>query len=48
MICPNCEQAELELVGADEPWHDDYLICPICDSTYNAQLCCEEEQKTDE
>lgn len=26
---------ELDLVKADEPWHDDYLICPHCYGTYS-------------
>lgn len=32
----NCERcdSELELCPADLPWHDDYWICPECDSTY--------------
>jgi len=26
--------AQLELILADEPWHDDYLLCPECDATF--------------
>jgi hypothetical protein len=31
--CQKCN-AELELCPADWPWHEDYWICPKCDSTY--------------
>jgi len=34
-ICPHCKKGTLVKVDADEPWHDVYLICPKCDSTYN-------------
>jgi len=34
-VCPECEVGILELVEADEPWHDDYLICSDCQGTYN-------------
>jgi len=32
--CPKCK-VELHWVDAYEPWSDEYLICPICDGTYN-------------
>ncbi|MGO8699942.1 MAG: hypothetical protein ACLQVY_19780 [Limisphaerales bacterium] len=32
--CPTCK-VSLHTVKANEPWHDDYLICPQCDSTFN-------------
>jgi len=32
--CERCG-ARLEVVEADEPWHDEHLMCPKCDSTYN-------------
>lgn len=32
--CSYCRRGRLVLVGADEPWHGEYLICPGCDSTY--------------
>lgn len=32
--CPRCK-TKIRLVKAREPYHDDYLICPKCDSTYN-------------
>ena len=35
MICPYCKEGILELVPADEPWHEEYYICPKCDSTYS-------------
>lgn len=28
-------KGNLQFVPADEPWHDDYYICEVCDSTYN-------------
>lgn len=31
--CPTCN-IELDWVGAYEPWHDEYLMCPCCDGTY--------------
>ena len=34
-ICKFCKKGKVKLVKADEPWHGDYLICPICQSTYN-------------
>lgn len=33
-VCPKCK-IELHLVSKLEPWHDEYLICPKCDGTYN-------------
>ena len=32
----NCEKCghELDLCPADFPWHEDYWICPECESTY--------------
>lgn len=33
MKCAKCT-ADLAVVPADEPWHDEYLICKACDSTY--------------
>mgnify|MGYP001602384043 CR=1 FL=1 len=32
--CPKC-QIGLEIVKSSGPFHDDYLICPECDGTYN-------------
>jgi hypothetical protein len=32
--CPHCKEAELVIVGADEPWHNEHYQCPECDSTY--------------
>lgn len=36
MKCPRCNIGTLSEVKADEPWHDDYLICSQCDSTFQA------------
>lgn len=33
--CPHCMKGTLEYCGSDEPWADEHLICPACDSTYN-------------
>jgi len=33
--CKNCKLTNVVFIGADEPWHSDYWICPECDSTYN-------------
>lgn len=33
MKCEKCN-IDLELVAADEPWHDEYFICSNCDGTY--------------
>lgn len=33
MKCDKCEH-ELELCPADWPWHEEYWICPNCESTY--------------
>ena len=33
--CPYCKEGNLKFVGADEPWHGDYLICPKCNGTYD-------------
>jgi len=34
---PQCERcgAVLELCPARFPWHDDFWICPQCDSTFS-------------
>lgn len=34
-LCPHCEQDILVYCAASEPWSDEHLICPFCDSTYN-------------
>ena len=34
-FCQHCETGILNKISADEPWHPDYYICDICDSTYN-------------
>jgi len=31
--CPKCG-GELVIVAPDEPWHDEYLCCGDCNSTY--------------
>lgn len=33
----NCERCNTELLlcPADFPWHEEYWICPECESTYN-------------
>lgn len=35
--CPYCGKAELVVISADEPWNDEHLQCPECDSTYNIE-----------
>ena len=34
-ICPFCNEAHLEPVKGVEPFSEDHMICPRCDSTYN-------------
>jgi uncharacterized protein YbaR (Trm112 family) len=33
-LCPYCKKGRLKVVPADEPWNDEYLACPVCDSTF--------------
>jgi len=32
--CPYCNGDLVDYCNADEPWNDEYLACPKCDSTY--------------
>lgn len=38
-LCPYCRVGIMEVIEADEPWHDEYLMCSDCQST----MCLAEE-----
>ena len=41
-ICRFCRTASVKLVPPYEPWHGEYWICPVCDSTYAPEEYTEE------
>lgn len=32
--CPHCRRGALNVIGANEPYHDEYFQCDHCDSTF--------------
>lgn len=37
-LCEFCEMGELKLVEANPPWTTTHFQCPVCDSTYSAEI----------
>ena len=35
MLCKHCGQGDVQYVSSDEPWCEEHLACPLCNSTYN-------------
>ena len=33
-LCPHCKEDVLIFIGPNEPWCNEHLYCPYCDSTY--------------